>query len=507
MMLSRITIRCVVTAVLTLWATAPITAQQDRLGTLSFPTSGTPAAQPDFIRGVLLLHSFEYDDARGAFRAAQAKDSGFAMAYWGDALTWTHGLWNEQNLDSARAALARLAPTPAARAAKAATARERAWLGTVEALYGDGPKARRDTLYARALEQLVRDHPDDEARLFHALAIMSESQAVRNVPAYMRGGAMALDVFARQPDHPGAAHYVIHAFDDPVHAPLGLPAARAYSRIAPGADHAQHMTTHIFLALGMWQETVAQNVAASGPDSAKWQPGHYTYWMHYGLLQQGRYDEAAKLLDRLHAQIPASASLGRRAYLGNTRAQHVLNAERWNDPSLAWPLRLDDAGSVPQAVAAFTVGYAALQRGDRAAAQRALASIDAVRGKPAGPLGGLPEMPAVLADELRAALLRAEGKKADAERLLRAAGESAAKLPAEYGPPDLVKPPQELLGEWLLADGNAPAAQQAFARALELWPGRLRSLQGLSAAAAKAGDTAVADAARAQLPPGTAGGR
>ena len=507
MMLSRITIRCVVAAVLTFWATVPMTAQQDRLGTLSFPTSGAQAAQPDFIRGVLLLHSFEYADARSAFRAAQVKDPGFAMAYWGDALTWTHGLWNEQELDSARAALARLAPTPADRAAKAPTARERAWLGTVEALYGDGPKARRDTLYARALEQLSRDFPDDEAKLFHALAIMAESQAVRNVPAYMRAGAMALDVFARQPDHPGAAHYVIHAFDDPVHAPLGLPAARAYAHIAPGADHAQHMTTHIFLALGMWPETVGQNVAASGPDSAKWQPGHYTYWMHYGLLQQGRYDDASRLLDRLHAQLPDRTTIGRRAYLTNTRGQQVLNAERWDDPALAWTVPLDDAGSVPQAVDAFTQGYAALQRGDRAAAKRALASIDALRGKPSGPLGGLPEMPAVLGDELRAAILRSEGKKADAARLLRAAGESAAKLPAEFGPPDLVKPPQELLGEWLLADADAPGAQQAFVRALELWPGRLRALQGLAAAAAKAGDTAVAGAARAQLPTGNAGGR
>jgi tetratricopeptide (TPR) repeat protein len=495
-------------AVLTLLACMPLAAQQDRLGTLAFPTSGAPAAQPDFLRGVLLLHSFEYDDARGAFRAAQAKDPGFALAYWGDALTWTHGLWNEQNLDSARAALARLAPTPEARAARAPTPRERAWLGTAEVLYGDGPKARRDTLYARALEQLVRDYPeDDEAKLFHALAIMSESQAVRNVPAYMRGGAMALDVFARQPDHPGAAHYIIHAFDDPVHAPLGLPAARAYARIAPGADHAQHMTTHIFLALGMWPETVAQNAVASGPDSAKWQPGHYTYWMHYGLLQQGRYDDAVALLDRLHAQMPERASIGRRAYLTNARGQQVLNAERWNDPALAWTVPLADAGSVPQAVDAFTQGYAALQRGDRAAAKRALAAIGSLQGKPAGPLGGLPEMPAVLGDELRAAILRVEGKKAEAERLLRAVGERAATLPAEFGPPDLVKPPQELLGEWLLADGDAHGAQQAFTRALELWPGRLRSLQGLSAAAAKAGDTAVAAAARAQLPPGLAGGR
>jgi hypothetical protein len=480
---------------------APAAAQQDRLGSLDFPSSGAPAAQPDFIRGLLLLHSFEYDDARAAFRVAQASDPGYVMAYWGDALTWTHGLWNEQDLDSARATLARLDAALAAGTATPPTPREQAYLGTARILYGVGGKARRDTLYARALGQLARDYPDDdEAKLLYALALMSESQAVRDVPAYMRAGAIALDVFQRRPDHPGAAHYVIHAFDDPVHAPLGLPAARAYARIAPGADHAQHMTTHIFLALGMWPETVAQNAVASGPDSSKWQPGHYTYWMHYGLLQEGRDDEAARLLDRLHAQMPATARGARRAYLAEARAQQVLNAERWSDPSLAWEVPLGDAGTVPQAVDAFARGFAALQRGDRAAARRALAAIDALRGRPVGDFGGLPGTSAVLGDELRAALLRSEGRKADADRLLRAAGEAAAALPAEFGPPDLVKPPQELLGEWRLADGDARDAQQAFTRALELWPGRLRSLQGLVAAATKAGDTAAADAARAQLP-------
>ena len=460
-----------------------LAAQQDRLGTLSFPNSGAAAAQPDFIRGVLLLHSFEYDDARAAFRAAEAKDAGFAMAYWGDALTWTHGLWNEQEPDSARAALARLAPTSSARAAAAPTPRERAYLAAVEALYGEGSKARRDTAYVRALAGVVRDYPDDDdAKLFYALALMSQSQAVRNVPAYMQAGVIALEVFARQPDHPGAAHYVIHAFDDPAHAPLGLPAARAYAGIAPGADHAQHMTTHIFLALGMWPETVAQNAVASGPDSSKWQAGHYTYWMHYGLLQQGRFDEAARLLDRLHVQMPAESRAPRRAYLANARGQQVLNAERWDDPSLRWEIALADAGAVPRAMNAFTRGYAALQRGDRGAAKRALTDIDALRDVPPGTLGGLPQMPAVLADELRAALLRADGRKADAEQLLRRAGDQAAALPAEFGPPDLVKPPQELLGEWLLADGRIADARAAFARALELWPGRLRARQGLAKA-------------------------
>ena len=211
--------------------TARPVAAQDKLGTISFPTSGSKAAQADFIRGVLLLHSFEYQDALAEFRKARTRDPGLAMAYWGEAMTWNHPLWNEQWPDSGRAALNALAPTPAARLAKAKTDKERAWIAAIDVLYGEGEKARRDTLYSQALAEMYRRWPaDDEVKSFYALSIMGLSQAVRNVPAYMRAGALALEVAERKPDHPGAAHYVIHAFDDPVHAPLGEQAAHAYSK-------------------------------------------------------------------------------------------------------------------------------------------------------------------------------------------------------------------------------------------------------------------------------------
>ena len=116
----------------------------------------------------------------------------------------------------------------------------------------------------------------------------ASARANRVVPTYMRAGAISLALMQQYPDHPGAAHYTIHSFDDPDHAIIGLPAARAYSQIAPAAPHAQHMTTHIFLALGMWNEVVSQNVIAAGPNPAAWRPGHYTEWLHYGLLQLGR---------------------------------------------------------------------------------------------------------------------------------------------------------------------------------------------------------------------------
>src|SRR5262249_28129455 len=151
------------------------------------------------------------------------------------------------------------------------TPREKGYLEAVEALYGDGGKERRDTLYSAVMERLTREFPkDDEAAVLYATALLGLNQSVRDVPTYMRAGAIAEDVFRRNPKHPGAAHMIIHAFDDPVHAPLGLYAAQQYSQIAPSSAHAVHMTTHIFLGLGMWPLVVSQNIIASGPDSSRW---------------------------------------------------------------------------------------------------------------------------------------------------------------------------------------------------------------------------------------------
>lgn len=483
-----------------LGAPGVIVGQDPPLGSVSFPNSGSAGAQASFIRGVLLLHSFEYEDAAREFSAARQADPAFALAYWGDALTRNHSLWNEQDSTAARNILAELGPTPEARAAKAPTARERGYLAAVEALYGPGSKPRRDTLYSRAMSRLVTQFPDDdEAKAFYSLSLMGLNQGVRDVASYMRAGAIALELMERHPDHPGAAHYVIHAFDDPIHAPLGLRAARAYSQIAPGADHAQHMTTHIFLALGMWPEVVAQNTIASGTDSSRWQPGHYTLWLGYGLVQEGRFREADELLGRLHMQLPAKATAGRRAHLAILRAHQVVNTEKWDDPSLAWPIDLADANVVPRAIDAFAHAFAGLRRGDAGAVSRGIDAIHALGGSKPGGYGELPEVPRILAGILEANVLRAGGNQARAIAMLDSLGKVVGTLPMDFGPPDLVKPVHELLGEWLMQADRPKEAEQAFVRALELAPGRLRSLQGLVRAAEASKDTEVAEGARRTL--------
>ena len=233
---------------------------QAELGTIDFPTSGSAAAQPPFLKGVLLMHSFEYDDAKEAFQEAQKADPNFAMAYWGEAMTYNHAVWQQTAPELAKAALARLAPTADGRLAKAPTPKEKDWLASLDSLYGPGEKLARDLAYAEAMKRMHEKYPaDDEVTSFYALALLGTSHSGRDFAIYMRAAALVEQVYAKNPNHPGAAHYLIHSYDDPIHAPLGLRYADAYSKIAPAASHALHMPSHIYFALGMWDEASAIN--------------------------------------------------------------------------------------------------------------------------------------------------------------------------------------------------------------------------------------------------------
>lgn len=469
--------------------------QGPKLGTIHFPNSGAAAAQDPFIRGVGFLHSFEYDSAANAFREAQRRDSTFALAYWGEAMTHTHPVWNQQNAVKARQILAR--------APRAPTPRERGYLDAVTVLYGDGggPKAARDTLYATAMRELATAYPEDaEARAFYALALLGLNQGVRDVATYQQAAAIAEGIFRENPDHPGAAHYLIHAHDDPAHAKLGLAAARGYSQIAPDAAHAQHMTTHIFLALGMWDDVVRQNEIAAGPHRHHWGAGHYTSWLGYGLLQQGRHSDARRHLEAMRTALTGTTP-GSLGYLVGMRAQFLINAERWDDPARAWALDASGLGVTVQAMNAFALGYAAARRGDKTTARQRLADLTTIRAaaRPDGPNVAPVRVPAILAWELEAAILVSEGKAERALPLLQQAAGMADSLPVEFGPPDVVKPPHELWGEVLLGLGRPGEAQREFQRALEMAPRRAVALLGLVRAATAAGDSATATQARADL--------
>ncbi len=481
------------------------------LGSLAFPNSGAEAAQHDFFRGVLLLHSFEYDYAAEAFRAAQEADPDFALAYWGEAMTYTHPVWNEKDPGAARAALARLAPTPQGRQAKAPTPREKAYLNAVEVLYGDGPKARLDTLYSEEMAGLAEAFPEDlEARAFYALSLLGLSQGDRNVPTYMRAGAVALDVFEKNPGHPGAAHYVIHSFDDPTHAPLALEAAWAYGPIAPDAGHAQHMTTHIFLAMGMWDEVVAANIRADAVTdrnlAARGLPqtdcGHYNQWLMYGYQQQGRYEDAEALLMGCYAQaqderFPAPMRQAAAFSYVLQRTVHLADTRDGDGAPAHSTLEFPENAVVPRMLQAWGDGVAAVHRGDMETAHASLAYLQA--HEESVPTHWVSPYAPVWRGTLEAYARMHSGDGEGALAAAHAAAEYEAALPVDFGPPIAAKPARELEGEILLELGRAEEAMTAFSLALARTPNRIHALMGYGMAAREAGYEDVAMDAHEKL--------
>jgi multidrug efflux pump subunit AcrA (membrane-fusion protein) len=466
------------------------------LGATHFPNSGAPGAQQDFLRGLLLLHSFEYDAARRSFQAAQADDSGFAMAYWGEALTYNHPIWGEQDLGAARSVLAKLAASREERAAKAPTARERAYLASVEQLYGDGDKVQRDANYSAALGALARQYPDDlDARSFYALSILGLTGGRRDVANYMRAAAEAEAVYAVDKYHPGALHYLIHAYDDPIHARLGLPAARLYGKVAPAASHAQHMPSHIFFALGMWDEAIEANVASLTTARAQGDRGYHSLlWLAYAYLQEDRRQDAERLIRSVANDVRVGATKDNRSRLAYARAMWLVETRGTEGPHARSPVDSAGIASIGYFAAHdFARGITAAAAGKTIEARAALARLRARINEPH------PEMTRVMADwhdnmtsdELEQAKTMAaaldgtieyyRGDRTAGLARVREAISMSVHMDFEYGPPWSVKPLDELLGELLLADGRREEAAAAFQRTLAAYPNRRLALEGLAA--------------------------
>jgi hypothetical protein len=298
-------IKTAVLLLVLLMAPRSLAAEGGGLGSIEFPvTGGTSAARESFIRGLLALHSFWYEEAQAQFGAAAKADPGFAMAWWGIAMSHAKLLWYEDDLEVGREALAKITDMDKL------TPRERAYVGAARALFAEGDQRARRVAYATAMEQVHRQFPDDdEATTLYALALDVAAQP--DEPDYVaqrvRAAALAQEVFQRNPQHPGAAHYIIHALDTNDLAPLALPAARAYAAIAPEAFHARHMPAHIFSRLGMWQESI-DSCQSAWEASVAWttreklsadlRDYHSLNWVvenHFELGQRRAADAAMKL--------------------------------------------------------------------------------------------------------------------------------------------------------------------------------------------------------------------
>jgi len=491
-------------------------AEGARLGEVRFPTSArSEEAEAHFLRGVAALHSFSYDLALDEFRKSIEIEPDFVMGYWGEAMAYNQPVWGKQDTESARKVLARIQDTPSL------TSRERAYWQAVKLLYGGGDKLARDRGYAAAMEKIYREYPDDlEAASFYALALLGSvrSDDPAGLRTRMQAGAIALEVARKEPNHSGATHYILHAFDDPDHAILALPAARRYADIAPEAPHALHMPAHIFLQLGMWPEAAStqetlwvqqKNLPIGQRDY------HNLYWLLYVYLQQGRYRQAEELLTLMQKSL-VEGPREDRFFLGygtfmysSIVAAFVVETARWDlATQLVDPLQKDAAPFIEavesnpgpyqalakyvQSLWIFTRGMAAAQR-NSPDTQKSIEALQAMAQQASPeelPGVGLSLSKALEIQRLEIAAIASasKGRLDEAIKSMVQATAMEESVPPLPGPPPLIKPSHELLGEILLQADRPADAEKQFETALLRQTSRARSLLGAARAAARQGD-------------------
>ena len=477
----------------------PAAAQFDNVGSIDFPTSVTGEAQQHFLRGVAVLHSFGWEQAQEQFQAAQEIEPDFAMAYWGESLSYNHPLFSSMDPSEPRKALQRLGSTTAERLAKAPTEREKGFLMAVEILWGEGELSDRRLGYMEAMEELYHKYSDDhEVATFYALAVLSARSAaggdLDNRMA-IRAGTIALGIFHQNPIHPGAAHYTIHSFDDPIHAPLALEAAYRYAEIAPAVSHARHMPTHIFIQHGMWNLVSGHNQSAYDAARELWRPGqsmgdaiHSLDWGQYGDLQKGDYEKARLWIERIESMSNQGgfAEGGARGQAGAARAMNTvgLTRNRYIVDTEEWRIQdvTEDSPDHELLATALSAYHMEDETALHAAEQELKRRVDSGQGG----------YTAIMANQA-SALLHAGMDHADvAVRFFDQAVEIIEPMAPPRGSANPIKPLYEMYGELLVDFGRYEDAIEQFETSLLRLPYRPRSLLGMARAQAATGQTDIA---------------
>ena len=484
-------------------------------GTVDFPVSCKPAAEPEFIRGVTLLHSFFYEEARRSFAAAAEKDPGCAMAQWGIAMTWWHPIWTPPTPDEMSAGKAAAAK---AMAMTAGTDRERLFITALNAYYNTpegpatdavgqschGPVGPRDRViaYEKALRPLYESYPDDtEAQTFYALAVLAVGYATpadTTLSNQLRAAEILKKLWEKKPNHPGVTHYLIHSYDYPALASRGLAAARAYGSIAPWVPHALHMPSHIFTRLGMWDESIAANRSAADAarayaamrhrDSTEAEELHALDYMTYSYLQEAQDNEAKKIVDfagtvhKTNPELEFSAAYA----LGAIPARYALERNAWEEAAALRIPPLPHWSSFPfmEALLEYAHALGRVHLGDVDGARAALARMHELHDATTEPK--FDYFKRHLDVQMQAAtawIAYREGRNDEAVDLLRRAGNAEdilGKHPVSPGP---LIPVREQLGRLLLELNRPQEAQKEFEAVLKIYPGRFQALSGAAQAA------------------------
>lgn len=461
----------------------------EKLGMVSFPTSCLPAVQQPFDRGVALLHSFAYTAAANAFRGVAEVDPHCAMAHWGIAMTYFHPLWDPPL--SPITISTGLREIQSARQIGANSERERKFINALALIYENAdtvPYATRVSNYDHAMAELAAENPEDvEAQVFYALALLASASPMDKTHAHQKQAAALLEPLYRvYPEHPGIAHYLIHAYDNAELAQKGLPPARAYSKIAPSAPHALHMPSHIFTRLGLWEDSIASNLAARAAAHQQGDTGeelHAMDYLEYAYLQIGRDGDAADVVRQLGNMSKLDMSDFKTAYASTAiPVRYAVERGQWADAAKI----VAPAGVPPHvvAVALWARGVGLARMGRIAETQAEADRLGRIQAelRASGNIYWATQVD-ILVREVAAWSAQADNNPQKAAALMREAADqedAVEKLPVTPGP---ILPAREQLGYLLLQQNQPDLASKEFAVALANAPGRRGALQGAARAA------------------------
>jgi tetratricopeptide (TPR) repeat protein len=463
---------------------------------------GVTVAVDAFNTGLLLLHSFEYEDARESFRTAIAMDSTMAMAYWGEAMTFNHPIWHRQEPDSARASMGRRAKA----GAEPNSDLEADFLESLEVLYEEElGKEDRNVAYAEFYAEMSESYPKNhEVQSFYALSLMGSVPDVRDLAVYGKAGEIVAQIVKENPKHPGALHYMIHAYDDPAHAILAMEAAQTYAKVAPSASHALHMPSHIFVAEGMWDAVVSSNVdsyqasvdrmVGKGLDNDS--RGYHAYhWLQYGYLQKGEFQTAADMVDSLQVYAKTTPSKKGRSYLIRLQGTYLAETGDWNCPYADLEVDASDLNMVMKANQFFVRAMKSYSTGDvdslsatkdllEALIRRESLFADTLDFKLCIPSDLSTARPsdiaaskAILYQIYALGFMLSSEEDLIEENLVKSTElEDSGRF--SFGPPNIQKPTHELYADWLLSKLRFEEALAEYEKALERCPGRRLSTQG-----------------------------
>ncbi len=487
-------------------ATEVLDAEGTSMGSVAFPVSCNEDASSHMRRGLALLHNMTYSEAAGAFSTASEADTDCALAHWGVAMTYVHPLWPD--VPSAEDFERGWALLEKARAVGPKTPREAAYLTALEAYYQDGQsrdESARLASYAAAWQQVSADYPEDpEAALFRSLSLRATaSGSDQTFKTEIEAAEIAQGVLEQIPDHPGAHHYIIHAYDLPSLAERALPVARSYGKVAPDNSHALHMTSHIFTRLGLWEESIEFNVRAAEaalkhPINGATSP-HYLHamdYLAYAHLQRANDTEAEQVLDRLASLAGPVVNHAASAYaFAAVPVRIALEQQQWSEAAKLtsrWPATIPwDKYPHLEAISEFARAMGAAHTGDTKTAKQSVARLGVLQEHAAAmpsayDWGIQVEIQHVAA---RAWIAYAGGHTDEGLRLMRDAADLESSTQKNPVTPGEVLPAGELLGDMLLDQGRYDEARAAYDAALERSPNRFNSLYGAGRAAELNGDT------------------